>query len=165
MLICWLRNYEIKTTRLAADPADAEDAGAALESQAVDDAAADPESPAAETSAPRPAASMADVLALQGLASAAENRDGYELALFKHWVDADGGGCDIRKEVLIAEAVQPTGRGAGWPTRSLPGSCEMGRNVSSSMQDTPNVYVLSTGHVEDDVGELSERPTLQIRYF
>lgn len=114
MLICWLRNYEIKTTRLAADPADAEDAGAALESQAVDDAAADPESPAAETSAPRPAASMTDVLALQqGLASAAENRDGYELALFKHWVDADGGGCDTRKEVLIAEAVQPTGRGAG----------------------------------------------------
>ena len=44
-------------------------------------------------------------------------------------------------------------------------SCEMGRNISSSMQDTPNVYVLSTGHVEDDVGELSESPALQIRYF
>ena len=41
----------------------------------------------------------------------------------------------------------------------------MGWNVSPSMQDTPNVYVLSTGHVEDDVGELSERPALQIRYF
>ena len=37
----------------------------------------------------------------------AEHISGYERTLFKHWIDADGDGCDTRKEVLIAEAVKP----------------------------------------------------------
>ena len=43
------------------------------------------------------------------LVIAQETPAGYDRNLFKHWVDANGDGCDTRKEVLIAEAVvKPT---------------------------------------------------------
>lgn len=60
---------------------------------------------------PSPTATAADVFvgntkrALESLTIAAESRTGYERSLFRHWIDADGDGCNTRYEVLIAEAV------------------------------------------------------------
>src|SRR3990172_7895159 len=60
------------------------------------------------TVAPSPSATpptgltLADLLAL--LATAPEQRVGYDRSLFIHWIDADGDGCDTRREVLIEES-------------------------------------------------------------
>jgi hypothetical protein len=45
--------------------------------------------------------------AIRDLPTRPEDRTGYARTKFKHWVDADGDGCNTRKEVLIKEADAP----------------------------------------------------------
>ncbi|MEY2642558.1 MAG: hypothetical protein RLZZ368_1205 [Actinomycetota bacterium] len=47
-----------------------------------------------------------------GLRIEAEHPDGYNRDLFRHWIDADGDGCDTRKEVLISESLDPVQTGS-----------------------------------------------------
>ncbi|WP_299050243.1 DUF1524 domain-containing protein [uncultured Nocardioides sp.] len=51
--------------------------------------------------------------AVRDLAVATEVRTGYDRDLFRHWVDADGDGCDARREVLISEAEERPTVGSG----------------------------------------------------
>ncbi len=53
------------------------------------------------------------VALLDRLPVVVEQPDGYDRDLFRHWIDADGDGCDTRREVLIAEAVTAPTVGGG----------------------------------------------------
>ena len=70
-------------------------------------------SPATPAS-PRPSGTLEPLSALLALLRVApEDRSGYDRSLFVHWIDADGDGCDTRREVLIAEAIVAPTVGAG----------------------------------------------------
>lgn len=57
----------------------------------------------ASTSSPTQDSTVANLLAQLDIE--AESSLDYDRDLFRHWVDADGDGCDARREVLISEAV------------------------------------------------------------
>ncbi len=53
------------------------------------------------------AASSTTAEVLEGLSVAQAVTSGYDRDLFEHWIDADGDGCDTRREVLAAESLVP----------------------------------------------------------
>jgi hypothetical protein len=50
--------------------------------------------------------------AIRALSTRVEVRTGYARTRFRHWIDADGNGCNTRKEVLIAEVDGPLAIGS-----------------------------------------------------
>ena len=95
---------EEEAARLAEEAAEAE-------KKAEEEAAAEEaEKAQAESEAQTSNQSFEQIIA--GLAIQPEVVGGYDRDLFRHWIDANGNGCDTRREVLIAESVTPVTVGA-----------------------------------------------------
>jgi hypothetical protein len=84
--------------------------------------------------------------AVADLPVAAESREGYKRSSFNHWVDADRNGCDTRREVLVAEALDPPQIGPG---------CELSGGRWYSYYDDKVVYSADDLHI-DHVVALAE---------
>ena len=119
-----LESAPATTTTTSAAPEVEPEPGAATSAAPEADAEPEPETdtvpdPEPETgTAPEPvsepSSGVAGVLGLlDDLVVAAEQPGGYDRDLFRHWIDADGDGCDTRREVLLAEAVVAPTRGSG----------------------------------------------------
>ena len=89
-----------------------------------------------------------DLLGLvDALVVASEQPDGYDRDLFRHWVDADGDGCDTRREVLIAEAVVAP---------SVAGDCALADGVWVSRYDAETETGTGRGFDVDHLVPLKE---------
>ena len=95
-----------EAARLAEEAAKAEEEA---EAKAEVDAEAEAEAEA-EEQAQANSQSFEEIIA--GLVIQPEVVGGYDRDLFRHWIDADGDGCDTRREVLIAESTTPVSVGS-----------------------------------------------------
>ncbi|MFJ1708742.1 HNH endonuclease family protein [Kitasatospora sp. NPDC088346] len=98
--------------------------------------------PAAGTGAHREAGQSVTLSlneAIDRLTVADEDRTGYVRTAFKHWVDADKDGCDARKEVIKAEALEAPAQGP---------RCALTGGVWLSLYD--DVVVTDAGRLDVD---------------
>jgi len=107
-----------ETSNQQSSPGEASEDEASPEPQA-----SEPEPASEETSEPTPSPTQTDNAVepavreekpesselsnlLVSLVIEPESPEPYDRSLFRHWIDADGDGCNARREVLIAEAIE-----------------------------------------------------------